>query len=227
MPLAVLCEQFPRRIKVCVLANTGENVENVASSGLRILDAVRRQDRQSIMRGKIDKLPVDPLFTAQEVPLNFNVNIFASERVDKKLGVVGGIPGNARVSRAGDGVLAIANFLKRLFRRDAKTNMRDACATQQCNQTLTKFRQLFPLHCAFSFFTAQMRLGQQLTQIFVTGAILDQDWQNGAVFHREFATDDRANVLFARSHGKPLPTVNAIAIEQRQRRHLQFGRGFR
>ena len=50
--------------------------------------------------------------------------------------------GSARVSRAGEGVLAIANFsrrakltasgesFERLFRRDAKTNTRDACATQ-------------------------------------------------------------------------------------------------
>jgi len=46
------------------------------------------------------------------------------------------IPGSARVSRAGDGVLAMANFhdvtvhRKRLFRRDAETSTRDACATQ-------------------------------------------------------------------------------------------------
>ncbi len=52
------------------------------------------------------------------------------------------IPRSARVSRANaspartDGVLAIANFhylivhRKRLFRRDAETNTRDACATQ-------------------------------------------------------------------------------------------------
>src|SRR6266404_3518008 len=50
--------------------------------------------------------------------------------------------GSARVSRVGDGVLAIANFsrrakltasgesFKRLFRRDAKTNTQDACVTQ-------------------------------------------------------------------------------------------------
>jgi len=52
-------------------------------------------------------------------------------------------PGSARVSRAGDCVLAMANFScdlfpasanelskRRLFRRDAETNTRDACATQ-------------------------------------------------------------------------------------------------
>jgi hypothetical protein len=50
--------------------------------------------------------------------------------------------GSARVSRAGDGVLAIVDFLEhakratrffrntRLFRRDAETDTRDACATQ-------------------------------------------------------------------------------------------------
>jgi hypothetical protein len=50
--------------------------------------------------------------------------------------------GSARVSRAGDGVLAIADFRvryhfsrekmssARLFRRDAETSPRDACATQ-------------------------------------------------------------------------------------------------
>ena len=51
--------------------------------------------------------------------------------------------GSARVSHAGDGVLAIANFSRfcrvsaevnkpeRLFRRDAETSTRDACATER------------------------------------------------------------------------------------------------
>ncbi len=45
-------------------------------------------------------------------------------------------PGSARVSRAGDRVLAITDFFRdallkeRLLRRDAATNTRDACATR-------------------------------------------------------------------------------------------------
>jgi hypothetical protein len=51
-------------------------------------------------------------------------------------------PGSARVAGAGERILAIADFSwnsesqdeamlrKSLFRRDAETNMRDACATQ-------------------------------------------------------------------------------------------------
>ena len=46
------------------------------------------------------------------------------------------VPGSARVSRVGDGVLAITDFLsdallrERLFWRDAKTSARDARATR-------------------------------------------------------------------------------------------------
>ncbi len=39
------------------------------------------------------------------------------------------ILGSARVSRVGDGV-SPSRTSKRLFRRDAETNTRDACATQ-------------------------------------------------------------------------------------------------
>ncbi len=54
-------------------------------------------------------------------------------------------PGSARVSRAGDGVVAIADFscnssfratdasYESLFRRDAETSTRDACATGNCS----------------------------------------------------------------------------------------------
>ena len=61
-----------------------------------VLHAVCRQDRQSIMRGKIDKLPVDAFFAAQKVPLNFNENIFAAESVDQKLRAIGRVLGSAR-----------------------------------------------------------------------------------------------------------------------------------
>src|SRR5437879_5756102 len=40
-------------------------------------------------------------------------------------------PGSARVSRAGDRGL----FLERLFRRDAKTNTRDTCATRKYHRS--------------------------------------------------------------------------------------------
>ena len=103
--------------------------------------------------------------------------------------------GSARVSRAGEGVLAIVNFsrrakslsscegFERLFRRDAETNIRDGCATQKCHQAVGEFRHLIPMHRAFAFFAAQMRLGQQFAQVFIADAIFHQHWKNAAVFH--------------------------------------------
>ena len=62
--------------------------------------------------------------------------------VGKRMNMNAQLPGSARVSRAGERVLAIADFSsissaidaarhrKSLFRRDAETSTRDACATQ-------------------------------------------------------------------------------------------------
>ena len=83
---------------------------------------------------QIDQFAVDAFFTPNEMPLNFNENIFAAKRVEQQFRPVCEILESARVSRANaspartEGVLAIANFSERLFRRDAETSTRDACA---------------------------------------------------------------------------------------------------
>src|SRR5437660_2605764 len=136
------------------------------------------------------------------------------------------VPGSARVSRAGEGVFAIANFsgrakfmascesFKRLLRRDAEASTRDACATrsEERYQSFRELWQLIPSHRALSFFAPQMRLCEQFTEIFVTGAIFDQHGQNAAIFHRQFAADDWSHVVFARGDRKSLRAVNAVAI---------------
>ena len=82
MTLAVSREQFAGNIKMGVLANAGENIENFAPIRLGVLHAICSQDRQSIMSGKVDKLLIDSFFATQKMALNLNVNIFATERVD-------------------------------------------------------------------------------------------------------------------------------------------------
>src|SRR5437762_10457317 len=48
------------------------------------------------------------------------------------------------------------------------------CFPYKRDQTFRKLRQFAPLHRTLSFFAAEMRLGQQLAQIFVTGAVFHQ-----------------------------------------------------
>src|SRR5947207_11968671 len=73
MALGVLGQQSASRIEMSVLANTGEDIEHFASVGFRILDAVRRDNRQAMRPRKIDKLPVQPFLPANEMPLDFDV----------------------------------------------------------------------------------------------------------------------------------------------------------
>src|SRR5439155_11588824 len=131
-----------------VFANTRENIENLTAVRPGILNAIRGQERQLIMRRKIDKLSVQPIFAPQTMPLHFHEHIVTPENGDHELRPIPRILRSARASRAGDGVLAIANFpkgakrmascecFKRLFRRDAKSpsrtgnSTRDACATR-------------------------------------------------------------------------------------------------
>src|SRR6266571_4558470 len=115
MSLAVLGQQFSRNIEVSVFANTGENIENFAAVGLGVLNAIRGQERQSIIIRKIDKFVVNAFLSAQKMPLKFHKHILATESVDQKSRAIRDVLGNARVSRVGDCVLAIANFSERLF----------------------------------------------------------------------------------------------------------------
>src|SRR5439155_5163393 len=166
---------------VRVLANAGENIHHLASIRLCILHAIRSEKRQSICARKINQLAIDAVLAPNEMSLDFNENIVAPESIDQQFDAVRARLGSARVSRAGDGVLAIANFseraksmisgkfVERLFRRDAESPSRtgictrDACATQskEGDQPFGGRRQLMPSHCAFSFFAAQMRLSQE------------------------------------------------------------------
>jgi hypothetical protein len=80
--------------------------------------------------------------------------------------------GSAPVSRVGFGVPPKQSFegfatrcgfhASRKVRdgEDTIANTRDACATQKRDQPFGKLRQLAPSHCAISFLTPQMRLGQ-------------------------------------------------------------------
>src|SRR5438445_9942529 len=100
-----------------VFTNAGENIEHFAPVGLGVLNPIRGQDRQSICARNIDKLLVHSFFATNEMPLNFDENIFAPERVDKSPSRTGTLRailktlGSARVSRAGDCVSQSRTFL--------------------------------------------------------------------------------------------------------------------
>src|SRR4051812_41445829 len=89
-----------------VLANAGENIEGLAAVWTRISHTVGRDYRQAMMFRQVKESPVDPIFPTQEMPLDFNKDIFGTEEVDQKLGSIHGI-----------GTLGAAEILACRFRR--------------------------------------------------------------------------------------------------------------
>ena len=71
-----------------------------------------------------------------------------------------------------------------------------------------------------------MRLRQQLAQIFVSGAGFHQHRQNRSILHAQFGTHNGPDILLAGRDRKALSAIDAVAIEQRHRGHLELSRGF-
>jgi hypothetical protein len=82
MSLGVLSEELAGGIEMSVLADAGEDVEHLPAGRARVLDAVRRDDRQTMLFGQITELPVHAIFAPKKVTLDFDVNVFATEGVD-------------------------------------------------------------------------------------------------------------------------------------------------
>src|SRR5438552_16430207 len=84
MALGILCQQFPRSIQMGVFPNAGKNIQHFASVWLRVLRAIGSEERQTICAREINQFAIDLLLPANELPLAFNENIFASKDVDQK-----------------------------------------------------------------------------------------------------------------------------------------------
>ena len=71
-----------------------------------------------------------------------------------------------------------------------------------------------------------MRASEQAAEVLVTGARFDEDGENDAVFHGEFAADDRADAVFFRGGKKSRRAVNAVAVAEGHGGHAGTGGGF-
>jgi hypothetical protein len=87
MAFGVLGEEFAGGIEVGVLADAGENIEHLPPGRARVLNAVGRDNWKAKLFREIAELLVDPIFAANKMPLDLDVNIFATKRVDQPLDV--------------------------------------------------------------------------------------------------------------------------------------------
>src|SRR5437773_12312903 len=84
MALGILCQQFPRSIQMGVFPNAGKNIQHFASVWLRVLRAIGSEERQTICAREINQFAIDLLLPTNEMPLDFNEDISASNGIDHK-----------------------------------------------------------------------------------------------------------------------------------------------
>src|SRR5438067_9867269 len=65
-----------------LFADAGEHIEHFTPVRFRVLNAVRRDDRQSVGAGKINQLVIDLFFATNEMPLELDEDIFLPESID-------------------------------------------------------------------------------------------------------------------------------------------------
>jgi hypothetical protein len=88
MALGVLGKEFARGIEMSVLADTGENVEDLPAIRARILDAVRGDNREPMLFPQIAELLVHTFFAAQKMALDFDPDIVPTKNIDQMLRVI-------------------------------------------------------------------------------------------------------------------------------------------
>src|ERR1700682_3629271 len=196
-----------------VLADAAKNIECLPAVWTGVLHAIRRHEWQLVMFRQIRELPVDPILTAQEVSLDLDKDIVSTEDVNKKLCAVRGILTLGRARALACNMRRLAEWItnvreivqaERVSSEGAGNSTRGACAPQQCNESFRILLQLVPLNCTLSLLTAQMRLRQQLAQIFVTCAVLHEHRQNASILHAQFGAHNRSNTLLAGGDRKAL-----------------------
>jgi hypothetical protein len=82
MAFGISRDQFAGGVQMRVFANTGENIQDFASVRLGVLHTVCSDERQSMRARQIDQLSISAFFTANEMALKFDENVFPSERID-------------------------------------------------------------------------------------------------------------------------------------------------
>jgi hypothetical protein len=209
--------------------------------------AIGRKQRELVRAGKIDQRRVDTAFSATVVALEFDKHARRPESDQKLVQHFGGpweirnpksetrrkpevrsrkgaARGHGRISSFG---VWISFGLRAAGFGLERSDYRSFLIPGQRHQSLRKLRQLVPAHNPFAFGRAQMRPGEQFTQVLITRSVFHQHRQHGTIFHRQFGAVNWPQPDFSRRAEKTRRAIDSHAIAQRQLRQPPFRRAYR
>src|SRR5437870_1822525 len=120
-----------------VLANAGKNIEELTAVWTGVLHTIGRHEWQPKFRSEIDQLFIDAIFVAQEMALDLDENIVATEDLDKQLHPICSTLGSARalacnIRRLAECIMNVREIVQdgRVSGEGAGNSTRGACAPQ-------------------------------------------------------------------------------------------------
>ena len=154
----------PAESKVCVMPRASEEIESAASIRFGIKHAIGGYQRESLCPGQGHEVLVAPDFSAPQVALDFDKNIFLPK--DRRQGLE-----FFKCFRLA-GIFEDAFFV--------------ACQDQESFRISRKF---FPEHRGFRLGAAQSGFSNKAAKVLVSGSVGNQDRKNAFVFERELRAD--------------------------------------
>ena len=201
MALGIAAQQAAGVREHTVMANAGEDIQQLALLGQRVRDAISSQQRQLQLSRDGHRSLVARFLFAAEMALQFDVNIFPAERAAKLL-------------HAFDG--GVEPALRQSVRE------RTFVAPRQADQAATHRGDFLVLDASLPFARAKLHPRDQTAQILIALARFDQQGIAPARRGRDFRADMRANGKFFRRQMKTGRAVHAVPIEQRHGGHIVF-----
>jgi hypothetical protein len=193
------------------MAKAGKDIEHLSTGAPGIENTARGEERQVVAGGEFALGANDAFFTAEMLPLQFDINTIAAEGAREAFQ---DLRRRERFRIAG------------MMRFDG-ANQRAILVTGQRNEAFGEFRQFLPTEAAFTLGGAEMAVGHEAAEVLVADARFDQDRQDRAALESQFRADDGPDAGFACFGVESRRSVDTIAIGEGDGGHAKFSRGFR
>ena len=186
-----------------VVPQAGEDIERLPPIWRRIQDPVGRHQRQPACASQSHQQPVEMVFAATEVTLDFDKDTVVAKDTTESVQLV---------------------FRRYRVAADHRAVQRAFLVAAQRHQPGRKLRQFIPSDDALVLCRAQMGPGQQAAKIPITRPRLDQHGQNATIIHFQLRANDRPQAALARNAEESRRAINAHPIAQAQSQISAAGR---
>jgi hypothetical protein len=201
MTFGIAREKAPGGRKSAMMANASEDIEHFSLLRQGMTDSIGREQGQVQCLGDFERRLIAHFFFSAKVPLQFDIDILATEYFTESAHACG---------RAFDSALSERMCERPFF------------ASRKANKPPSLFGNFFGRHVAFALSGAQFHARDQAAKILVSHARFYEQWITPAETGCNFGADVSSNGNFCCGKVETGSAVNAVAVEQGDSPHSAF-----